>query len=390
MRWLARRIFMCAVVLLVGGCAAMPEPRETTLTLRLLDRSLALGRQHLLRNQLPNGTFNYEYDFVRNTYSSEESQVRQAGALWGVALLHHDAPTAETVGAVIKGLAFFDAASKAPQPHLKYVAYPGEKRGRTGTVALVALALIELLRSKADLPNRKKYERDLEQYLNFLLSLRMRDGRFYGGYLLSNGKGVSRPSPYSDGEALLAFIKAAKYAGHAEHKQIILHSAASMHRRYVTRALARDPDSDITKGFYQWSSMAFYEIYTTGWEGAADYAGRVIELAHWMIDVHEVLVRRKNTGYAYEGITTAYELAKLTGDHAAMEKFRAVIEQGLFELTTWQVGSPVENAYLRRHNNRSPLAIGGVMNGASYPRLRIDVTQHQMHALVLARRYLYQ
>lgn len=33
------------------------------------------------------------------------------------------------------------------------------------------------------------------------------------------------------------------------------------------------------------------------------------------------------------------------------------------------------------------MAIGGVQNHRSESALRIDVTQHQMHAVVLARRY---
>ena len=37
-----------------------------------------------------------------------------------------------------------------------------------------------------------------------------------------------------------------------------------------------------------------------------------------------------------------------------------------------------------------PKAIGGVMNSKSYPKLRIDVTQHQMHAVILARRFIYK
>ena len=34
-------------------------------------------------------------------------------------------------------------------------------------------------------------------------------------------------------------------------------------------------------------------------------------------------------------------------------------------------------------------AVGGVQNAAFEPALRIDVTQHQMHATLLARRYVY-
>jgi UDP-N-acetylmuramoyl-tripeptide--D-alanyl-D-alanine ligase len=119
------------------------------------------------------------------------------------------------------------------------------------------------------------------------------------------------------------------------------------------------------------------------------YAGRTIALAKWMIDVHQTLQRRRNTGYAYEGIISAYRLAVATGDEAAQQKFRGVCELGLGKLLTWQVGSPVQNAFLRRHAPGVPYAVGGVLNAADDPWLRIDVTQHQMHAIILARRYMW-
>ena len=36
-----------------------------------------------------------------------------------------------------------------------------------------------------------------------------------------------------------------------------------------------------------------------------------------------------------------------------------------------------------------PALIGGVLRAADRSELRIDVTQHQMHAVILARRYVY-
>jgi hypothetical protein len=106
-------------------------------------------------------------------------------------------------------------------------------------VALVTLTLVEFLRSDAPLPHRKEYEQDLDAYLKFLLSLRMDDGRFHSAYRFSDGKGLKQPSPYYDGETLLALVKAARYAGHEELKRPALESAQTMHEQYVTAALAR-------------------------------------------------------------------------------------------------------------------------------------------------------
>jgi UDP-N-acetylmuramoyl-tripeptide--D-alanyl-D-alanine ligase len=73
-------------------------------------------------------------------------------------------------------------------------------------------------------------------------------------------------------------------------------------RLYVVAARQKDDDSNTTKGFYQWSSMAYFELATSGWSDVDKYGDWLIELADWMIDVHRTLTRERNTGYAYEGI----------------------------------------------------------------------------------------
>ena len=372
------------------GVIAKPPPVKR-LTRSILDQSLALGRRYMLDHQDRLGGFDYEYDFVRRRYSAADSQVRQAGALWGLAMIHRDSPSPETAQAVAKGLDFFRCYSKDTRGGLRYTTYLGASKGATGAVALVILTLIEFLGTDDDLPRRGEYESDLKQYIRFLLSVRMENGHFHRCYRLADGKGYGAPSPYFDGEALLALAKAAKAKLYDDPQleRIVMESAEAMYRRNVVEALRKDPDSAVTKGFYQWSSMAYYEIYTAGWEGADPYAGRVINLGHWMIDTHKVLRRRRNTGYAFEGLTTAWEVARLTGDRPAMDKFAKVIDAGLYKLTSWQVGSPIANDFLKRQEGIPAEAGGGIMNGRAEPRLRIDVLQHQMHAVLLARRYLY-
>jgi hypothetical protein len=108
-----------------------------------------------------------------------------------------------------------------------------------------------------------------------------------------------------------------------------------------------------------------------------------------MLDVHRPLERRGNTGYAMEGVISAYAVAAAIGDRAAQAKFREVAEKVLARLVTWQIGHPRANAFLQSHGAPDPQFVGGVLGAADDPRLRIDTTQHQMHAVILARRYLY-
>lgn len=390
-------IFSCTTPLSPQENSALSQTESKTkeekmpLTREILNESLQLGSNFLLENQKPEGNFEYEYNFKTKEYIEDDNQVRQAGALWGVSLLHAENPSEETEEALKKGLAFFRNHSQETNFGGRFIVYPGDSQGSTGTIALVSLALIEWLKSDESIENRAQYEADLSEYLSFLRSLRMENGQFFSRFQHKNGSGVGNPSPYFDGEALLALTKAAKYMNDSERIPDIMDSAEAMYTQNVTLALQKDKDSNTTKGFYQWGSMAFYEIFTAKWEGSEPYAKRTIEMAYWMIDTHKILQKTRNTAYAYEGIISAYELAYLTKDTKAQEYFQNVIETGLQKLTSWQVGNSLENSYLKANvDTTDQKAIGGIMNSKDEPTLRIDVTQHQMHAVLLAREFLWR
>jgi len=394
-------VIICAFLLVIVFLRTVPDQQktdkplnekcETKLTREILDESLLLGTQFILNNQKPEGNFNYEYDWVNKQMNTDDSEVRQAGALWGLSLIYNDNPDETLIPALEKGFNFFKNCSIEPEDGYKWIVYPNSGSGRTGTVALVALSIIDFLRSSEDTNMELKNElwSDLDKYLDFLVSLRMENGQFYQSYDHETGIGYGGSSPYFDGESLLALTKAAKYLNKDELKPIILESANATYQNNVVNALQDNPDSSTTKGFFQWGCISYYELATSDWQNTEGYSDIVISLSDWMIDVHKTLERTRNTAYAYEGIIHAYELARVNGDKNHTEKFASVIDEGLYKLTSWQVGGPIQNEYLQNHSTSDILAIGGVMNHKEEPPLRIDVTQHQMHAVILARRYVY-
>jgi len=373
-------------------CRPAPDACKKRLTKNILDTSLQLGTQFMLRHQKTAGNFNYEYNWITKTFTKSDNQVRQAGALWGLSLIYHDSQNKELLTAVEKGFRFFDQYAKESADGRKWITYPHELSGKTGTVALVSLAIIELLREPEflDIDFQKKIKSNLSIYLNFLVSLKAQNGHFHKSFTYDEGIGFGRnPSPYFDGETLLALVKAAKYLGRNDLKPLILESAEAVYNEYVTKARKQDPDSKKTKGFFQWGSMLFFELATSGWPGTETYSDKVIELADWMIDVHCMLDRTRNTAYALEGIIHAYELARQSKDQKQADRFACIIDLTLYKLTSWQVKGPLQNAYLRTRYIEDELAVGGILNHKKKPKLRIDVAQHQMHAVLLARRYLY-
>lgn len=374
-----------AIEVQMGRCS-------TVLDRAKLQESLVLGSLYLLQHQKREGSFTYEFDWVEGTYSTDDNSVRQAGAAWGLALLLQEFPGEEMRRALDRALAFFERHSRTTEDGARYVAYPGESRGHLGAVALVALTHIDYLRVAREhlpAPRVAELEARMDEYLRFLVRAHRDEGLFHARYRVEDGTPEGDPSPYSDGESLLALTKAARYLGREHLRPLALAEAQAGYLANNVGARRENPDSPVTKGYYQWSSMAYFELATSGWEGTERYAFRLIELADWMIDIHRTLDRRLNTAYAYEGIVPAFRMAALVGDRIHAEKFACVMERGLAKLTSWQVGHSLANRFIRRHVPPDPRAIGGIQNGADLSPLRIDVTQHQMHAVILARRYYW-
>lgn len=369
---------------------------ERRLTRDVLQRSLALQTQFLRKHQRPEGNFDYEYDFASQQLSSDDNEVRQAGALWGLvtAYAHEPNVAVRDLGLqaqIERGLAFFQEHSQQKRGS-RCVAYPGAETGSTGTVALLALAYIDYLRApprELAAEAQDLHRAHLAGYLRQLQRSLRPDGLWYSEYDVKDCSARGEASSYADGEALLALVKAAKYLGFSELEPTLLRAADAGRKLNIEAALLQEPDSDVTKGYYQWSSMAFYELATSNISGGAGYGETVLRLADWMIDVHDTLWRLRNTAYAYEGIIHAYALAEQRHDSARVAKYGCVIDVGLNRLLSWQVGGPLGSEFAHRGKG-DPLALGGVQNEARSPALRIDVTQHQAHATLLALRYVYR
>jgi len=360
----------------------------------MLEKALALGRRFYVHAQRPDGGFNYEYNFDTKKQSSDDNQVRQAGALWGLALVHQYAPGDDTRAALEKGFKFFASHARPGPGKSSYVHYPGQRAVSSGAVALVALALTEYLRSDATIPtaHREKLRARLDAHLDFLKSMQHACGNFSKEYYPAARVRSTISSPYYDGEVLLALCKAAKYMDRPDLVPVIERAAAFMAPHYTLKAWERHRDSDLTKGFYQWGSMAFWEYQDAGWKGAETFADTTLALGWWVIHTHRFAGKRANTSYALEGLCHAYRIAEAREHRAAMSEIRSVVDQVMYRLLKLQVGGPLAreaHLYAGRKTD-DPLAVGGFLNVPTKPALRIDVTQHQLHAIMLALRHVYR
>ena len=375
------------------------------LTREILLASLRLGCTNIAENQNTAGNFNYQYDFVEKTFDTSDSDVRQAGALWGISLCYRfDPSNAQYRAAVERGILFFiDHSVTAFNDERISVRYPNEnaKQSTTGTNALFGLAIIEYLRT-VESTKTPSYDMQfvgrariaLRQLIAHLLHMQQPNKHFSAGFFFDKDEKMNSSSPYFDGETMLCLTKAAKYIEGFEGLVPVIEGAAFvLSKGYSIDAWVEDSnhDSDKTKGFYQWGSMFMAEYFHSHWEQFQVAGDFVVSLGHWILEVHRVLGRNRNTGYAFEGIISAYQIAKKRNLVEISRNFKCAIDTGLYKLTTWQVGGPLanENQFLQRHPTDETIAIGGVMNARNLPALRIDTTQHQMHALIMALEIVY-
>ncbi|MDD3695458.1 MAG: hypothetical protein PHG44_05765 [Lentisphaeria bacterium] len=356
--------------------------------------AIEAARVYYLNQQYQSGNFLYAMNLSSGELFEDDNQVRQAGALWALSCLNRDRFTENTRRAVLAGIDFFERNQKKSPSGEQVLAYPGEELLKTGTVALFCLSLIEFLRGQKEfLPPEvyQRYDDLLEQQLTFLQSMEMAGGSWAWQYDLHSGYREKISSPYYDGEALLAYCKAARYLGRKKLLPRIKAALPQLIEKYTVESWAAGGDREQTKGFYQWACMAFAEIVEAGWDDAGIAAEGAMALTWWQIYDNKVESREGNTAYAVEGLIAAWRIAKLRQDEKSMATIRQVIDNCLGRLMLLQVGGPFQkmNPYLTGLPRVHPKAYGGISAGPYSNIIRIDNVQHQLNAMLLAVKYLY-
>jgi hypothetical protein len=353
---------------------------------QILRTSLDEARDFLTANQKPEGNFNYDYDWVLKKNDDKDNQVRQAGALWGLALLYQHSPSPVLQNSVEKGFNyFFKISVPGPGEGSLAVVYGKYPYTSTGTVALLGLALIDYLRSNPPLSDdeRKKLETKLDGYLKFLTAMINDNGHFDSRWTLDTQTKIEKPVPFYDGEGLLCLVKAAKYKNRTDLVPPIQKILPVLTCDYLNQVLAGEFKSDETKEFYQWGSMALGEIQNTGWADPGQMDSVMLVLAYWQIHVRDILYVRANTGYAIEGLVPAYEAAQELKNRSAAEDIRWTVNEMMENLLRYQVDGPLAPADLGMIENKPSSAKGGFINASGETKLRVDVTQHMAHAILM-------
>ncbi len=373
----------------------------------VLDAAIEASRAYYLGAQLPDGNFLYGLDITNDEPDSSDNQVRQAGALWGLSNLNRERFTEPTRRAVILGLDFFMHNMRQPPAGFpRVITYKGGKIIKTGTVALFCLAITDFLEGQERyLPDLQRipYLKALENNLKFLQSMELPDGCWraeFDANAVLDGNLCPTSSPYYNGEALLAYLCALRFYNARPHlrppeglDKRVEKAIPLLVQKYVVDGLLPGGDSEQTKGFCQWGMMSFalYEAHHEG-ETADVAADAALTLAWWQIFTNMVEYRTGNTAYAVEGLLGAWHVARRRGRQEDADFLRENILRILANLLLCQIGGPFgdKNPYLAYWKPHiSERTYGGIISSQNYGYIRIDNVQHQMHAMLLARKLLF-
>ena len=364
-----------------------PLPRGAILA------SVEAGRAYMLNHQKAEGNFIYNYNYVKRTIVPGDSPLRQAGAVWALTMLCRYCPTLPTRTAAIRAMDFFFRNSRALTCGAIAPVYPPYDKIKTNTVDLLCLAIMDFVHGQKNYlttAGRGLYVDWLEKYLDDLAGMELGDGSWSEFYMASSNERSPVSNPYVDGESLLAYCRAAREFGRTDLVPKIETSAPALIHKYLIDAWAKLPNSLLTKQFSQWGCQAFAEYAEAGWKNS-DLAGdATLALAWWMVHEHKVAQSQANMSYCVEGLIAAYRVAKLRNDRTSMASLRKYIAFMLTQAIIDQIGGPLQkwNPYFKGVKPDAA-SIGGIVWRPDSHVIRIDNIQHQLHAEVMALKFLY-
>jgi hypothetical protein len=350
-----------------------------------LRRSIELAADHMCAQQKPSGLFRYENDVVKNRENPDDNMIRQVGAFWATALLlthpeaHLDEARRQRVEQTFTRMSDWITAHTHPlpgTPGASYVDLGGEVQ--TGANALVALGYLERVKA-----GDTQYVAPMRALLANLAASRGEDGSFRDSYQVRRRRFGKRSNPYADGEALLALAKNRAVLGDHTYDALLAEAGPKLRDRWYGSRTGDD-----RKSFYQWGSMSFYWLARSEPDHARAWQDVILKYADWQVLEHKTLSRTRNTSYAVEGLATAYAVAHARGDRTRMKSLRYTILKTHARVISAQIGHPLDrhNAFVQRiprARRESPRLLGGFLNGHADPNMRIDVTQHAIHSILL-------
>lgn len=345
-----------------------------------MQMSIEAGIKWLQTAQEENGHFAYEYAPYIGTYMDGEQMVRQAGALYALTEVERrqTAPDAALAVSVERAIDYFEDISKEGT-------YDGEtfrciadsKSSIRCQLGATSLALTGLIGHLTVYPEKRAaYESLLHDWISFIRISQKENGGFRNVFRIGNSFQSEAESAFSNGEALLALVRAHIY------------DSETVERALIDQAFSYLKDEPFDTALYLWIMAALKELEAH--EPNPAYVSYAEEFTSWRLE-HTRRLRHTTKNYcAYaEGIASAYSILENTLSEIAKNELRGEIafwnaKNLRHQITTRDYYRVVlkEGNPVIQHLPDPERALGGFLTSEEVVTERIDFTQHCITALV--------
>ena len=332
-------------------------------------KSIIAASDWQLKMQKEDGSYEYLFNPTTGYYSNTNNLIRQALAASSMANAYQITNNENYLYSSKKNINFILSHLKQ-NGNVAYLELNNESI--LGAVAITVIAILEL-------PDYKKYEKELNLLSNFLLSMQRADGSFKTYY----NSNQSDDFDFYPGETLLAFVRLYKKTDDNKYLYAV-EKSFPFYRKYFGRVKHAS--------FIRWQISAFYEMYEI--TKNKEYADFVFEMADWIVKQQygeedapypdfiggfEQMggIPGATTPVYVEGISDAYKLAKIVKDENRIKKYGKSLK--LASRFILQLQFDDFNAYYLVHPEK---AIGAIKGSLIFNGLRIDYTSHSIVALM--------
>jgi hypothetical protein len=345
----------------------------TPLTQKEMHSVITEGISWMLEAQEESGHFRYEYVPYEDVYLQDDNIVRQGGALFILGETYRKNPDVVSGmdEGIEKAIEYFESLSVSDtKDDFRCVANTeGSGTCKLGATALVLLGILGYVEGN---PSKEStYEDLIEDYTTYILSAQKDEGGFSNAYRKTKGF-EPEESPFSNGEALLALVRAYQYEEDAQVKESI------------DDAFLYLKDKEFDSALYLWAMAALKDMERL-WPNPV-YVSYTHEFTEWRMARATRTPKDRNTCAYIEGVTSAYSIVPesdastrslLRSEIDTFNRFHRTLQ--LSEDDLYRVENNDEGVKLVKLS-KPTRAQGGFLTAHSVPTQRIDFTQHCVSA----------
>lgn len=351
---------------------------EPNITLGTLNNSLNLAKEWLISNFNKKDIFNYQYDPSSGKYSSRNNMIRQLMSSRLLAELSQD--NSALLKLHKKNLDFIFRHWYREGGYIYY-----NSKSKLGANAMA-------LRTLVYSPFFDDYRDEAEKLANTILSLQNPDGSLEPWYIEPNYKyDKDRLLTFYSGEAILSLVEYYTKTGNTLYLDAAIKSQDYYIEKYVTYL-----KQNYYPAYVPWHTQSLNKLFKL--TGERKYAAAIFVLNDELIKIQntdgepwteysgrfyhpdhpEYGTPHSSSDAIYtEGLSYAYEIARMVGDKEHQKKYRRAILLGARNLINLQFKD--SNVYTFQHPERVK---GAIRYRVHDNRIRIDTTQHTIDAFM--------